>query len=247
VASYVALSNRHGHSTTGTAPWPFRRHFRDSHSQDRARRRASYFSPAALPLHSCPYVKGGCHKAMAICRATIQTYSPRRAGYLNGASPTSSLLRSASKSTPPPNTTTSCDVMPKACALRPPTLHDIGTVIAAGRMKGTRRAHANTRTTAARGLQAPPRTPALVSSAWMWLKITCTNPRGHLCGTAHAPRLPRSTPPIKRAHASYISTHSPHWPTCEKNQTCGCGTARLQYPSNSTGTARNEVCCVPPT
>lgn len=65
VASYVALSNRHGHSTTGTAPWPFRRRFRDSHSQDRACKGASYFSPAALPLHSCPYVKSGCHKAMA--------------------------------------------------------------------------------------------------------------------------------------------------------------------------------------
>jgi hypothetical protein len=168
-------------------------------------------------------------KQWRICRATIQTYSPRRAGYLNGAFP--------NVFTPPLcleiHTTTSrrdAPSMSSAASHAPRYRHRDCSWPHEGDPQGTR---ANTRTTAARGLQAPPRTPALVSRAWMWLKIICPNPQGHLCGTVHAPRLPRSTPPIKRAHASYISTHSPYWSACEKNQTCGCGTARLQYPSNS--------------
>lgn len=41
-------------------------------------------------------------------------------------------------------------------------------------------------------------------------------PKGVPHGTAHAPRLPRSTPPIKPPFASCISPNSSHWPTLEK-------------------------------
>jgi hypothetical protein len=184
-----------------------------------------------------------------ICRATCTFTQASSRGlhrYLNGASPTCSLLRSSFSSI---HATTQQERHP-GIALRPPTLHVIGTVNAAGRMKGTRRAHASRRTTAARGLQAPPRTPAPVSRGLDVVKdhpcSTCTNPQGLLCGTAHAPRLPRSTPPIKRTHTSYISTNSPYWLRGEKSQTCGCGTASLQYLINSTDTTRIEVRCAPP-
>lgn len=58
----------------------------------------------------------------------------------------------------------------------------------------------------------------------------------YLRGTAHAPRVPRPTPPITPRLAPCISSITPYWLLPPKCQIRGCGTASLQYPTDCTPT-----------